>query len=102
MTTLQPQSVLQQGRYVIRRVLGQGGFGITYEGVQAGLDRRVAIKEFFMKDYCERGTSDGHVTAATTGGIRDLVKSFREKFAKEARLIAALEHTRRPIMSWSS
>lgn len=92
MTTLQPQSVLQQGRYIIQRVLGQGGFGITYEGVQAGLGRRVAIKEFFMKDYCERDGSDGHVTAATTGGLRDLVENFREKFVKEARLIASLDN----------
>lgn len=91
MVTLQPQSVLQGGRYIIKRVLGQGGFGITYEGVQAGLDRRVAIKEFFMKDYCERDGADGHVTAATTGGLRELVDSFREKFVKEAQLIASLD-----------
>lgn len=92
MTTLQPQSVLQDGRYIIQRVLGQGGFGITYEGLQAGLERRVAIKEFFMKDYCERNESDGHVTSATTGGLRDLVNNFREKFVKEAQLIATLDN----------
>ena len=47
-------TTLQQGRYVIQRLLGQGGFGITYEGVQKGLNRKVAIKEFFLRDYCER------------------------------------------------
>lgn len=40
---------LQNGKYEIKRVLGQGGFGITYEGIQAGLERKVAIKEFIMK-----------------------------------------------------
>lgn len=41
---------LQNGKYGIVRVFGQGGFGITYDGVQTGLNRRVAIKEFFMSD----------------------------------------------------
>ncbi len=58
MLALSPQSTLQQGKYIIQRVLGQGGFGITYEGLQTGLNRRVAIKEFFMRDSCERSGRD--------------------------------------------
>src|SRR5688572_22239820 len=38
---------LQDGQYVLSGVLGQGGFGITYRGTDAGLNRAVAIKEFF-------------------------------------------------------
>lgn len=82
---------LQNGKYKIVRVLGQGGFGITYEGVQTGLNRRVAIKEFFMKDYCEREEGTSQVTFVGTKGNRELVKRFREKFVKEAQLIAKLE-----------
>lgn len=42
-------TLLQEGKYRIEGILGQGGFGITYLGWQTRLNRRVAIKEFFMK-----------------------------------------------------
>ena len=45
---------LQGGKYRIISVLGQGGFGITYLAEQVSLGRKVAIKEFFMKDLCNR------------------------------------------------
>ena len=40
---LQPGTTLCGGKYRIERVLGQGGFGITYLAVQTGLNRRVAV-----------------------------------------------------------
>lgn len=82
---------LQNDKYKIERVLGQGGFGITYEGVQTGLGRKVAIKEFFMKDFCEREEGTSHVTIVGTEGNRTLVERFKEKFIKEAQMIAGLE-----------
>lgn len=82
---------LQNGKYEIKRVLGQGGFGITYEGVQTGLGRKVAIKEFFMKDFCEREEGTSMVTIVGTESNRSLVERFKEKFIKEAQMIAGLE-----------
>lgn len=82
---------LQNGKYEIKRVLGQGGFGITYEGVQTGLGRKVAIKEFFMKDFCEREAETSMVTVVGTEVNRSLVERFKEKFIKEAQMIAGLE-----------
>jgi serine/threonine protein kinase len=38
---------LQGALYSIGKVLGQGGFGITYLGSDSGLKRAVATKEFF-------------------------------------------------------
>ena len=59
---LHPNSLLQGGKYKIESVLGQGGFGITYLGWQTRLNRRVAIKEFFMKEYCNRNADTSHIT----------------------------------------
>ena len=41
-------ALLQDGKYRIEGLLGQGGFGITYLAVQTGLNRKVAIKEFIF------------------------------------------------------
>ena len=91
MSNLQPGSTLQNGKYEIQRVLGQGGFGVTYLALQQGLNRIVAIKEFFMENFCVRNADTHHVTIATEGS-RELVERYRNKFLKEARNIAKLEH----------
>lgn len=82
---------LQSGRYTILKVLGQGGFGVTYDAVQNGLNRHVAIKEFFMKEYCERDQDTSSVSVPSTGS-RDLVNNYKKKFIKEAQTIAQLDH----------
>lgn len=82
---------MQGGRYRIKRVLGQGGFGITYEAEQPLLRRIVAIKEFFMKDCCDRDSATSKVTIGT-GNQKDLAEKFRGKFIREAQVIAGMEH----------
>lgn len=84
-------TLLQGGKYRIESVLGQGGFGVTYRGVQTGLNRQVTIKEFFMKEYCERDEATSHVTLGSQGS-RELVGRFRQKFLKEAQIIANLKN----------
>lgn len=91
MQQLQPNTLLQGGRYKIIEMLGQGGFGITYLAIQSGLERKVAVKEFFMKELCNRDETTSHVTLGTEGS-RETVNRFREKFLKEARNIARLNH----------
>ena len=70
---LLPETSLQGGKYKIEKVLGQGGFGITYLGLQTGLNRSVAIKEFFMKEYCEREETTSKVLLGSQGS-RDIVE----------------------------
>ena len=89
--TLREGTSLQGGKYWINRVLGQGGFGITYEAEQPLLRRIVAIKEFFMKDCCDRDSSTSKVTIGT-GNQKELVEKFRGKFIREAQVIAGMEH----------
>lgn len=84
-------SLLQGGKYKIERVLGQGGFGITYLATQDILDRKVAIKEFFFQDFCERDSDTSHVTLGTQAN-KEAVSRFLSKFIKEARTISKLHH----------
>ena len=91
MQHLQPNTTLQGGKYRIERVLGQGGFGITYLATQLSLQRQVAIKEFFMKDFCSRDESTRMMSAPSTGSSK-LVEQYRKKFIKEARNLARLNH----------
>ena len=88
---LKPGTTLQGGKYRIERVLGQGGFGITYLAVQSGLNRLVAVKEFFMREHCNRDAQTCHVSVPSIGS-RELVERFRQKFLKEAQTIAAFDH----------
>lgn len=89
---LQPNSLLQGGKYKIEKVLGQGGFGVTYWAIQTGLNRKVAIKEFFMKDYCDRNVETSKVTVGSQG-FCELIARFRQKFIKEAQMIASFKHS---------
>lgn len=88
---LQPGTFLQDGRYQIVGVIGQGGFGITYKALQPALDRYVAIKEFFMKKLCEREGNTSRVTVPTESA-RVEAGVYRAKFLKEARTIASFSH----------
>lgn len=88
---LKQGTLLQGGKYIIERQLGQGGFGITYLAEQSVLNRKVAIKEFFMKGNCERDSDTSHVTVPTQSN-RKLVERFLNKFIKEAQTIAAFGH----------
>ena len=79
---------LQDGKYRIEKSLGQGGFGITYLATQVNLNRQVAIKEFYPKDFCD--TSQVRLTPKP--GDEELVARFKRKFISEARNVAKLDH----------
>lgn len=91
MDALRADSTLQGGKYRIIKKLGQGGFGITYLAENTLLEGKVAIKEFFFKDYCERDDSTSCVTIPKSGN-REIVERFKLKFVKEARTIFRLNH----------
>ena len=91
MDALRADSTLQSGKYRIIKKLGQGGFGITSLAENTLLEGKVAIKEFFFKEYCERDDSTSRVTIPTSGN-REIVERFKQKFIKEARTIFKLNH----------
>lgn len=91
MSHLSPGTLLLDGKYRVIRVLGQGGFGITYEAEQTLMERRVCIKEFFVKAFCDRDNNTSHVTFGSAGNA-DIMNQYKAKFIKEAKTIAKLKH----------
>ena len=92
MQQLQPNTLLQGGKYRIVRVLGQGGFGITYLAVQVALNRYVAIKEFFIENLCDRSVSESTIMRTVSNSSVSMVDRYKQKFLKEARIISELHH----------
>lgn len=88
---LKSGTYLREGKYQIDRVLGQGGFGITYLAFQVSTGRKVAIKEFFYRDQCNRDSMTNLVTLGTSSS-RDMVEAFRKKFFLEAKNISGFSH----------
>jgi len=76
-------------QYVIGKVLGHGGFGITYLGFDRHLNTRVAIKEYFPSEFASRAP-DGQQVIPYSGEKSELFRLGREKFIAEARLLASL------------
>ena len=101
MQHLQKNTTLQGGKYRIERVLGQGGFGITYRAMMKEtasgklgaieVEVPVAIKEFFMSENCMRSEGSSYVSVPSTGS-RTIVEQYRKKFVKEANNMAELWH----------
>lgn len=83
--------------YTVEKVLGQGGFGITYK-VSANLQVEnvtirtyFAVKEFFMSDACERNEND---SICYSSPVKDKVEESRKDFLAEAQRLnkISLEH----------
>ena len=86
MNSLKEGTLLQNGKYKIVRFINSGGFGCTYEGVHTMLDTKVAIKEFFPKDFCNRDENTHNISIATQSKV-ELVKKLQKKFVEEAKIL---------------
>jgi len=79
---------LHGGDFSVGKVLGQGGFGITYLGSETRLRRSVAIKEFFPQG-CVRQSN----TVQPSGAVTPVAfQSCRKEFLEEARVVAGFRH----------
>lgn len=84
---LQPGSILH-GKYLVGRVLGQGGFGITYVGFDLSLELKIAIKEYFSPRWSFRNSAQGsEVHWSTQNGD---AMSEQDIFLREARKMTKL------------
>ena len=80
---------LHNGKYEIAKVLGQGGFGITYLAILSKLNKQVAVKEFFVHDKCSRG-NNGEVIPDYK--FIQPFKAYKNKFLNEGKVLAKLDH----------
>ena len=85
---LPPGSRLHE--YRIDRVLGQGGFGITYLATDVNLNTKVAIKEYLPEDIAFRAS--GQTVSAHSSRYRDRYRSGLDSFLVEGRTLATFRH----------
>jgi serine/threonine protein kinase len=78
------------GDFRIERVLGVGGFGITYLADEIALARSVTIKEYFPSDFAARGADQGAVPRSS-----DCAGDYKwglDRFIEEAQTLARFDH----------
>lgn len=85
---LSPGTTLQ-GKFVIGKLLGTGGFGNTYIGWNHVLSCRVAIKEFFLRRMSSRG-ADGKTISISDVTMKSRYEQSLRSFLEEARSLAEL------------
>ena len=84
-----PLNFQLNNKYRIKKVLGQGGFGITYLAEDTLLDIDVCIKELFVSGSSTRGAN----MTVITQNLRDFsFADFKDRFIQEARQLAKFKH----------
>ena len=86
---LQPDTVLD-GKYRIVRVIGAGGFGITYEAFDLGLKSRVAVKEYYPSQFGMRDSTFS--VRPRSHSDTELFERLKASFLREGRTLAQFDH----------
>ncbi len=94
---VQPPNALKKdtilcGRYLIGRVMGHGGFGVTYVGYDLKLELKVAVKEYFPSGFGNRNSTRSN--QIQWGFSNTEYRSWQEgveRFLSEARKMAKLD-----------
>ena len=86
-----PLGTLLNGRYMLGKVLGVGGFGITYLGYDLTLEITVAIKEYMPSSIATRNVDRYNVTL--TGRVEADYQYGMDRFLDEAKILAKLQNT---------
>ncbi len=84
-----PSFAVLHGQYLLGRVLGSGGFGITYLALDLTTGERKAVKECFMRASVLRGP-DGYGVVPTDAHQRAVFSVGLEKYEKEAKILYSL------------
>jgi serine/threonine protein kinase len=76
-------------KYKLEQILGQGGFGITYQATDISLNRQVAIKELFPDGSTRSGNT---LIPASSLGATGFAET-KQRFLEEAHTLAQFNHT---------
>lgn len=87
---MRPGTVLAQ-KYTIGRVLGEGGFGITYIGRNNDLQITVAVKEYYPAGYSNRNTAVNNSVSVIASDKNGFYEKGRARFLKEAQTLARFQ-----------
>ena len=87
---LKEGTTLQNGKYTIIKIIGQGGFGITYLAEQTDLGE-VTVKEFFIRDNCQRQSGSSMVILGTEVN-KQMLGKYMQTFIKEAKTLKKLRN----------
>ena len=85
-----PVGTLLKEQYLVGRVLGQGGFGITYLGWDTVLDTPVAIKEFYPRELVTRDHTMSTSVMVYTNEMGPAFTAGRDRILREAKALAML------------
>lgn len=85
-----PAGTLLIDRYWLGAVLGEGGFGITYLGVDLRLGVKVAVKEYFPREKASRISRESLYVTSRMGSGGAPFQEGKGKFLEEARMLAKL------------
>lgn len=83
-----PLGTILNGKYLIGKVLGEGGFGITYIGWDLNLQIPLAIKEYFPNTFAARDNHRGNQVVPFTGSKQKYYLKGKESYIEEARILA--------------
>lgn len=83
-----PLYTILNGKYLVGRVLGEGGFGITYIGYDLNLQMKVAIKEYYLNGYASREPGKSCRISVMTGENGEMYRRGLVRFLEEARRLA--------------
>lgn len=86
-----PPGTILMDRYMVGRVLGEGGFGITYIGCDLRLELKVAIKEYFPTDKVTRHARASLDVASYVGTASIGYEEGKIRFLNEARTMARMD-----------
>ena len=86
-----PGTILHQ-RYIVGKVLGYGGFGVTYIGWDAQLNRKLAIKEYLPSDFSTRSYGETRLTVFS-GDAMEQFRAGLRSFIDEAKRLAKFKST---------